>query len=501
LRIYRRDARQQFYCQQTLLHPREIQALAVLNNGDIVTGSNDGILRVWTADPKRRADDKTLLAYKLALEKSVKPTLVDPLKQPSWETRKEVPGQEGAMKMFRINTREVWQCEFKNGEWIKFGDILNVKIHEKKKMGDKYYDEILQLDIDMGKGAVALGFNYTDDPQAVARDFAMKHSLPDGYRTQILEFVRNHQEQKGYHYADLQEAKKKATRLPTFGSFPIKLSMMYGKANMDGLWKKLLEFNALVPAGVQLDAEKELPAVQALVEVLASTSNYHVSKLPAAGVALLTTKLLKWPSENVFVAIDLVRIVYTHPEAAQAVAALEPIVHIALASDNSRVQKLALRAIVNAFGAAGICRIVTATDGFVQALLKLAGVHCSKANKFHRQYAATLLHNLAFALHAILGTGPADPRPSAKTLVRDTLSLCLQVSKLAIEAEDAVSASRAMVAAGTLIMSPKLRGFLHGLRELEEFKAASLTYVLPESMASVRSVVWPELQQSTTTLA
>lgn len=50
------------------LPAQSVWSVACLNNGDIVTGTSDGIVRVFTRDPARVADKNTLAAYTLASE-------------------------------------------------------------------------------------------------------------------------------------------------------------------------------------------------------------------------------------------------------------------------------------------------------------------------------------------------------------------------------------------------------------------------------------------------
>ena len=48
-------------CIQTILLPAtSIWAVKALPNGDVATGSNDGVVRVFTRDPKRTAEEPTL---------------------------------------------------------------------------------------------------------------------------------------------------------------------------------------------------------------------------------------------------------------------------------------------------------------------------------------------------------------------------------------------------------------------------------------------------------
>lgn len=52
-----------------LVHPTQsVWSVTCLSNGDIVTGSSDGIVRVFTKDPQRMASEAVLKAYQMAVE-------------------------------------------------------------------------------------------------------------------------------------------------------------------------------------------------------------------------------------------------------------------------------------------------------------------------------------------------------------------------------------------------------------------------------------------------
>lgn len=50
------------------LPAQSVWAVACLDNGDIVTGTSDGVVRIFTKDPNRVASDETVAAYTLAVE-------------------------------------------------------------------------------------------------------------------------------------------------------------------------------------------------------------------------------------------------------------------------------------------------------------------------------------------------------------------------------------------------------------------------------------------------
>jgi phospholipase A-2-activating protein len=63
-----------------------------------------------------------------------------------------------------------------------------------------------------------------------------------------------------------------------------------------------------------------VPRVQAIVETLQATSRYHATSFAAADFALVG-KLCSWPAAQLFPALDLLRMLLLHPEAARHYAA------------------------------------------------------------------------------------------------------------------------------------------------------------------------------------
>ena len=213
-------------CDHVLQHPRDLTSVTVLGNGDIVTADWGGTIRVWTRDRSRRASDETIREFEENMKAAAKSTKVDPLSCPPWEDRVRVPGKDGAIKMFRVGLNEVWLANYDGGEWKKTGEVQNVKRHEKQKLGDEWFDEILSLDLP-GNRVVPVGFNYTDNPVVIADKVMEKHGLPEAYRVQIRDFIRQHQLSKGFDFARDEERRRNAKKLPCFASFPADTAMLY----------------------------------------------------------------------------------------------------------------------------------------------------------------------------------------------------------------------------------------------------------------------------------
>jgi hypothetical protein len=89
------------------------------------------------------------------------------------------------------------------------------------------------------------------------------------------------------------------------------------------LCKQLLKVGRFLydpDTATELEPAVVVPCVQAIVETLQATSRYHASSFAAADYALVG-KLCSWPVPQLFPALDLLRMLLLHPEAARHYAA------------------------------------------------------------------------------------------------------------------------------------------------------------------------------------
>jgi len=122
-------------CIQTLRHPEGIWSVAALENGDIVTGCQDSIVRVWSRDPMRQASDEMVAEY----EKRVSSVVgdLDVSKLPTVESLASNPGKtHGETKMVRskTGTPQLYTWSHSENKWEFSGDITNA-IETRKAMG------------------------------------------------------------------------------------------------------------------------------------------------------------------------------------------------------------------------------------------------------------------------------------------------------------------------------------------------------------------------------
>ena len=400
-------------CDHVLQHPRDLTSVAVLRNGDIVTADWGGTIRVWTRDSSRRASDATIREFEESMKAAAKSTKVDPLSCPPWENRAGVSGKQGAIKMFRVGLNEVWLANFDNGEWKKTGEVQNVKRHEKSRLGDEWFDEILSLDLP-GNRVVPVGFNYTDNPVDIADGVMEKHGLPEAYRVQIRDFIRQHQLSKGFDYARDEERRRNAKKLPCFASFPADSAMLYEKANVEGMRKKILEFNEKISESDLKMNPSEIKKIEELTETLMQTSYYHATKLSREAATLMSKKLTKWPISNMFVVVDLLRVVMTHPYAHLFLDAVRNVIEVfgarfkddksldstAFPAKQQRILKiLTLRLFSNICATADMCKWIARAPVRVDQILNILSCYLlHPTDKTFRQTAATCLLNITYVV-------------------------------------------------------------------------------------------------------
>ncbi|XP_044754625.1 phospholipase A-2-activating protein [Coccinella septempunctata] len=189
------------------LPAQSVWAVATLENGDIVTGSSDGVVRIFTQDEGRIADAFTLSKY----EEEVAALTVQNSQVLGGYKVSDLPGKEGLledgkkpgqMKMIREPTGVVaytWAVEGNRSYWKKVGDVVGANNEDNKgktQFEGKFYDYVFSVDVEDGKPPLKLPYNIGDDPNKVAQDFLVKNSLPFVYLEQVIQFILKNSNQQ-----------------------------------------------------------------------------------------------------------------------------------------------------------------------------------------------------------------------------------------------------------------------------------------------------------------
>ncbi|XP_018332885.2 phospholipase A-2-activating protein [Agrilus planipennis] len=182
------------------LPAQSVWCVECLSNGDIVTGSSDGVVRVFTQHESRYASEETLKAFEEevnALSKQATQEIggykVSDL--PGCEALYEPGKHAGQMKMIReVNgvVAYTWVDEGENSHWEKVGEVLGGvdKANEGKTLHEgKYYDFVFSVDVEDGKPPLKLPYNKGEDPYVTAHAFLQKNMLPADYLEQVVNFI------------------------------------------------------------------------------------------------------------------------------------------------------------------------------------------------------------------------------------------------------------------------------------------------------------------------
>nr|XP_022905059.1 phospholipase A-2-activating protein [Onthophagus taurus] len=186
--------------QSIQLPSQSVWSVCCLKNGDIVTGSSDGAIRIFTQDESRFASEDALKAYDeevMALQKQTSQEIggykVSDL--PGKEALYDPGKKAGQMKMIREPQGVVaytWVEDGDNSHWEKVGDVLGGtdKSQEGKTMFEgKAYDFVFSVDVEDGKPPLKLPYNKGDDPYTAAHMFLSKYNLPAIYLDQVVDFI------------------------------------------------------------------------------------------------------------------------------------------------------------------------------------------------------------------------------------------------------------------------------------------------------------------------
>ncbi|KAI4461369.1 phospholipase a-2-activating protein [Holotrichia oblita] len=182
------------------LPSQSVWSVCCLQNGDIVTASSDGVIRIFTQDESRYASEPVLKAF----EEEVLALQQQSCQEIGGFKVSDLPGKEalydpgkkaGQMKMIREPQGVVaytWVEDGENSHWEKVGDVLGGtdKANEGKTMFEgKPYDFVFSVDVEDGKPPLKLPYNKGDDPYKAAHLFLDKNMLPAVYLDQVVDFI------------------------------------------------------------------------------------------------------------------------------------------------------------------------------------------------------------------------------------------------------------------------------------------------------------------------
>ena len=183
-------------CIQTITLPAiSVWSVSVQPNGDIVCGSSDGEVRIFTRDKSRYAPDSEIREFEEKVANSAIPqeTLGDINKEklPGLSALKQKGKKDGQVIMVKNGgSVEAHQWSATTSSWTKIGDVVNaVSQSQKQTFEGIEYDYVFDVDIQEGSPPLKLPYNVSQNPYEAAQRFLEKHSLEMGYIDQVVKFI------------------------------------------------------------------------------------------------------------------------------------------------------------------------------------------------------------------------------------------------------------------------------------------------------------------------
>jgi len=481
---------------QTITIPAiSVWAVATLDNGDIVCGSSDHIIRVFTRDPNRTADAAEIEAYdKTIASQALNKTQVGDVKKddlPGVEALSQPGTKEGQTKMVRSgDVVEAHQWDASAGQWNKIGEVVGgVGSGQKKLYEGKEYDHVFDVDIADGVPPLKLPYNLSENPYAAAARFLEKNELPAGYIDQVVKFIEKNSEAVSIGASDYvdpytgasrytgssQPARPSAPATQSTSSaggqytgannvdpftqsarqppqaragssvIPLKSPLTFTQISYAPLKTKLAQ---LIQQSTAPGAREDVGAIQALIGQLEQAGSKQTPDLSA-----LQRALQNWPAPARFPLLDLLRVASLQvTSAAAASSAAETALNAAewtqawpesdeaAAKARDTNSMLALRTLANLLSTKG------GRDGLepeaVKLLDKLRTSNYAHLGKNGRIALATIALN--FSVFAVAQTEAIPFAPSLLALILDILSK---------ETGDPEVIYRTMVSLGNLFVS------------------------------------------------
>ncbi|XP_075581932.1 phospholipase A-2-activating protein isoform X4 [Pelecanus crispus] len=434
-------------CAQTIRLPAQsVWCCCVLDNGDIVVGASDGIIRVFTESLERTASAEEIQAFENELSQaSIDPKTgdlgdINADDLPGREHLKDPGTRDGQTRLIKDNGKvEAYQWSVSEGRWIKIGDVVGSSGATQQTSGKvlfegKEYDYVFTIDVNESGPSYKLPYNITDDPWLTAYNFLQKNDLNPMFLDQVAKFIMDNTKGQTLlntspQFSDpftgagryVPGSSSGSSTIPAADPFTGKLKELNGSANEE---HKLTEDDLII-----------------LEKLLSATCNTS-AETPTAQQLQTLWRAVNWPEDIVFPALDILRLSVRHPTVNENFCGEKDhvqfiILLLKFLNPNGKQanQLLALRALCNCFvSQAGQKLMMEQRDEIMTQAIEMKSTH----NKNIHIALATLTLNYAVCLHKVNNIeGKAQ---------------CLSVISTVMEVvQDLEAIFRLLVALGTLI--------------------------------------------------
>ncbi|KAK6640097.1 hypothetical protein RUM43_008374 [Polyplax serrata] len=329
-----------------------IWSVTAMPNGDIVAGSSDGVIRVFSADVTRHADQEELAAY----EEQISKLEAKSVQQLGGAKFSELPGKDallekgttdGQTKLIRVENEVLaYSWAAAESKWNLIGNVTGCVPESeegKPKYKGKAYDYVFSVDIEPGKPLLKLPYNKTDDPWVAAQKFIHENELSQHFLDEVANFII-----KNTNFGDEQiksnssefvdpftggaryipgvnsdrscakaisetlapgVSKNQSGKENLFGSscyFPQREYLRFDQANVNLIYEKLSEFNKRDGNGQGVVGDTQIRNLIKTCEFGAHCTAEDLETLEG---------LLEWPDDILFPVLDVMRLAIRNTEA------------------------------------------------------------------------------------------------------------------------------------------------------------------------------------------
>ncbi|KAL3422680.1 polyubiquitin binding protein (doa1 ufd3) [Phlyctema vagabunda] len=502
-------------CIQTITHPAiSVWSVAVCaETGDIVSGTSDKMVRVFSRDPERIADAETLRSF----EESVKESTI-PQQQVGDINKQDLPGpdflvqkqgtKEGQVQMIKESngsvTAHMWSVA--QGEWTNVGVVVDaVGSGKKTEYQGKDYDYVFDVDIEDGKPPLKLPYNLSQNPYEAATKFIENNKLPMTYLDQVANFITTNTQ--GATIGQSQDQGSAPVGSDPWGSdqryrpggetssapqapppkvLPQDDYLTILVASYQPMQKKIEELNRSFIENGRKDISlnpTELSILASLRKHLEETGATKASQGIEGGLDLAIKLSTAWPYKNRLPGLDLLRLLavapqsstYTHPRDGNLVDILVTSVTEEQPAAENNIM-MAVRAFANLFESAEGRSLALSNFEKIQGLTSTSVVN-GTSNRNLLVATTTVYINYAVLLNS--------NRESAS--FEHVLALLDTLSKILATQKDSEVIYRALVATGTLLsIGDEARG---AAKDIYNIPATVAAAVAKASDPRIRNVV------------
>ena len=456
-------------CIQTITHPAiSVWTVAVcVENGDIVTGASDKIVRVFSRATERHADAAAIEQFNSDVKESSIPQQALPninkeqLPGPEFLTQKSGT-KEGQVQMINEANGNIsaYQWSAAANQWVNVGTVVDQAGSSGRKISfnGKEYDYVFDVDIEDGKPPLKLPYNLSQNPYEVARKFCEDNKLPITYLDQVTNFIVQNTQgatlgqstsqgadpwgtESRYRPGDAQGSAPQPPPESKSKLLPQKSYLSIATANHKVIFKKLQEFNQKLVEEGRKDLSFNPSDIEQLEATVAALERGDEKGIAPAGVDLIVKAAVEWPADKRLPALDFLRLLFLYSTPVTYLTLQQSILQLLADSgvfDSSSVPNntmMAIRSLGNLF---------KSEEGRA-----VANDEFEKLHQFITPFIGSPTRNLIVAVTTIYVN--YSVLLSSNNNADRALTLLDDLSKILNSATDSEAVYRALVATGTVL--------------------------------------------------